>query len=95
MRAGNWAIRVCFVVAGLWLLLAWSEVWSQYRKEVKRVRYVWGPDADTPIFNPLDLVNITKMTDTALIGYAFAVLFLCMGLVCRYLDRRTTRKGYA
>ena len=95
MRASQWFGRACFIIAGLWILLAWYYVWSEHHREVKRLRYVWGPDADVPTFNPLSLVNFATMTDSTVIGYGFAVLFVCIGLVCRFHDRRRHRSRTA
>jgi hypothetical protein len=95
MRGPQVISWICFVLTGFGILLAWYYVWVEYRREVNRVRFVWGPDADVPTFNPLDLVNFATMTNYALAGYVLAGVFLSIGLLARFLDRRTARPGKA
>ena len=95
MQALQWISRACFAIAILWLLLAWYYVWAEHRREVNRLRFVWGPDAEVPTFNPLDLIKFATMPESAQIGYFLTGLFVCIGLLARFLDRRSARKGSA
>ena len=61
MRILLWMSRVLIAIAVAWVFVAWYQVWAEHRKEVERVRFVWGPNADIPSFNPLDLFNFARM----------------------------------
>jgi hypothetical protein len=56
--------RLCQVLSGallvlgiLSVLLTWLGIWQAHRREVDRLRLVWGQDVAVPVFNPVRLFD--------------------------------------
>ena len=93
MRILLWMSRVLIAIAVAWVFVAWYQVWAEHRKEVERVRFVWGPNTDIPSFNPLDLFNFAKMKtgDNAMSAYVFAGLSGFLASLCRLFQWQPAR----
>jgi hypothetical protein len=93
MRDLLWLSRVCLAIAVAWIFSAWNAVWTEYRKEVGRIRFGMGPNAEVPIFNPLDLFNsaMMKTGGNAMSGYVFAGLSGLLAFLCWLLQWHPTR----
>ena len=59
-----------------------------HRREVERLRFVWGVDAKVPSFNPLSVLNPVGMPLLAWEFYILALMVGIPGLVCLALARR-------
>jgi hypothetical protein len=80
--------RIFFAVTVCCVLGAWYIIWADHRREVDRERLVWGPNADVPIFNPLDLFNFATMNSEAVVSYGLGALTGTLGLLCWFGGRK-------
>jgi len=79
---------ILLILAVLCVAAAWYGVWSEHRREVQRLRLVWGQDTEVPWFNPLRLVDPRGMPLEAWEGYIFALALGVPGLLCIVVTRR-------
>jgi hypothetical protein len=95
LSAEDFQVRRLYLAVGttflafsvFFVLYAWWEIWHVHRREVNRVRLVWGQDAQVPAFNPLSLVNFSDMPVEAWASYVFALAFGASGFLALYLWR--------
>jgi hypothetical protein len=88
-RAG----KVLLGLAMLCVIANWYVVWSEYRREVERQRFVFGSDAEVLMFNPLDLVNPPTRQEEIWAGYIAALVPGTLGVVCLILARPRPRRS--
>ncbi len=83
----RWIGFVLIGLARLSIMAAWYSAWSQYRREVEHYRFVWGPEAKAPAFNPYCLANPAEMSLNTASHYILALATGVPGFLCVLLTR--------
>src|SRR5262245_23601946 len=85
----RWAGWGLLGLAAVFILAAWVAAWSDYQEEVRRQRFVWGPDAQVPALTPARLFDPDTLPLLAVEFYVCSFAAAVPGLVCLILARRT------
>ena len=80
-------------LAAVNVFLTWFGIWRAHRKEVDRLRMVWGPDADVPSFNPLKFFDPSGIPLEVSGGYIIALALSISGVLLLFLSRSPKVSG--
>jgi hypothetical protein len=80
-RITLWLGLLLLTLAVFLVSVGWYGAWRDHRKEVERQRFVWGPNAPIPEFDPAVLFLPGKMSDDTAASYMLAGPFALAGFL--------------